>query len=207
MVRPPSLEKIPLTPHQVLLVRHGATAWSKDGRHTGTTDLPLLPEGETEARALHTKLSALVGETPPGLVLSSPLTRSLDTARLAGYDRDLGIDDNLVEWDYGLYEGRTTREIQAERSGWELFRDGCPGGETAAEVARRVGRVIDRMRSNHVLTGRPAILFAHGHVLRVLASMWAGFGKEGGRALPFETGHVGVLGWSHDDPALVRWNV
>jgi broad specificity phosphatase PhoE len=206
-VFPAGNESIPLTPQQVLLIRHGATEWSRSGRHTGRTDLPLLPEGETEAAALHTKLPALIGEAPPGLVLTSPLQRAVETCRIAGYGDVAQVDPDLVEWDYGLYEGKTTPEIRAERSGWELFRDGCPGGETASEVVRRVTRVIDRLKANHALTDHPALLFAHGHVLRVLAATWPGFGNEAGRALPMQTAAVGVLGWSNDEPALAAWNL
>ncbi len=200
------MEPIPRTPQTVVLVRHGATKWSKSGQHTGRTDLPLLAEGETEARQLHTKLSALLGGRRPGVVLSSPLRRALDTCRLAGYGEQVQVDEDLMEWDYGLYEGRTTKEIRSERSGWELFRDGCPGGEVAAEVGRRAARVIARLRSNHGLVNEPALLFAHGHVLRVLAAIWIGADAELGRALPLETGALSVLGWSHGDPAIATWN-
>lgn len=200
------MEPIAHTPQNVVLVRHGATEWSKSGQHTGRTDLPLLEEGETEAKALHGKLSAVLGDREPGVVLSSPLQRSLQTCKLAGYGDRVQLDDDLLEWDYGLYEGRTSAEIQAERSGWELFRDGCPGGEVASDVGRRVARVIARLRSNHALVDRPALLFAHGHVLRVLAAVWTGLDPAVGRALPFETGAISVLGWSHEDPAISAWN-
>jgi len=178
-----------------------------DGRHTGRTDLPLLPEGETKAAALHTKLPGVLGDREAALVLTSPLKRALDTCRLAGYGDQAQLEPDLVEWDYGLYEGRTTQEIQAERSGWDLFRDGCPGGETVSEVARRASRVIARLCSNRALTDQPTLLFAHGHVLRVLTAVWADFAPESARALPFETGAIGVLGWSHEARALARWNV
>ena len=202
------MEPIPHTPQTVVLVRHGATEWSRSGQHTGRTDLPLLGEGETEARDLHKKLSAFLGGRRPGVVLSSPLRRAVDTCRLAGFGEEAQLDEDLMEWDYGLYEGRTTSEIRLERSGWELFRDGCPGGEVASEVARRATRVIARLRANHTLSHpeRPALLFSHGHLLRVLAAVWVGVEPEVGRALPFETGAISVLGWSHEDPAILRWN-
>ncbi|MHB1986881.1 MAG: histidine phosphatase family protein [Acidimicrobiales bacterium] len=203
----PSMESIPLTPQQVILIRHGATQWSKSGQHTGRTDLPLLEEGETEARALRGKLSSLLDGVEPAMVLMSPLRRAVETCLLAGYGEQAQVDQDLLEWDYGLYEGRTTVEIEAERSGWELFRDGCPGGEVVGEVARRASRVIARLQSNHLCSERPALVFAHGHVLRVLTAVWAGLGPEHGRALPFETGAVGMLGWSHHDPAILGWNL
>jgi broad specificity phosphatase PhoE len=200
------MEPIPHTPQNVVLIRHGATEWSKSGQHTGKTDLPLLEEGETEARGLNSKLSAFLSGSRPGVVLSSPLKRALQTCALAGFGDEVQLDDDLMEWDYGLYEGLTTAEIQADRSGWELFRDGCPGGEVASEVGRRAARVIARLRSNHALSTRPALVFAHGHLLRVLAAVWAGLEPEVGRNLPFETGAISVLGWAHEDPAIVTWN-
>lgn len=200
------MEPIPHTPQNVVLVRHGATEWSRSGQHTGRTDLPLLEAGETDARDLHTKLSDILGGRRPGVVLSSPLRRALETCELAGFGEEVQLDDDLMEWDYGLYEGRTTAEIQAERSGWELFRDGCPGGEVASEVARRAARVIARLRSNHALSERPALIFSHGHLLRVLAAVWIGADPELGRSLPLETGAVSVLGWAHSDPAIDTWN-
>ncbi|MHB8243918.1 MAG: histidine phosphatase family protein [Acidimicrobiales bacterium] len=200
------MDPISPTPQQVLLVRHGATEWSEGGRHTGRTDLPLLADGETEARQLHTKLQALVGARQPGLVLSSPMRRALDTCRLAGFGDHVQVDEDLAEWDYGEYEGRTTRQIQTARAGWELFGDGCPGGESIEQVTVRVERVIDRLRTAPGLTDRVTLVFAHGHVLRVLAALWAGIEPSGGRALPLDTGSVGILGWSHSGPAILRWN-
>jgi broad specificity phosphatase PhoE len=205
-VPPGNIGSIPLTPPKVLLVRHGATEWSKNGRHTGRTDLPLLPEGETEARSLRTKLPAIVDGEAPSLVLSSPLKRALDTCRLAGYGDRVQIEPDLLEWDYGDYEGRTTPDIQHERPGWELFRDGCPAGESPEEVAVRVGHLVERLRSDEALDG-PVLLFAHGHVLRMMAVVWAGLQNEAGRALPFDTAGVGVLGWASVFPALWHWNV
>ncbi|MGH9297524.1 MAG: histidine phosphatase family protein [Acidimicrobiales bacterium] len=204
---PASVKSIPSTPRRVVLARHGATAWSKNGRHTGTTDLPLLTEGETEARSLHRKLSGILGRPGPRLVLTSPLARARDTCRLTGYGDQAVTEDDLAEWDYGRYEGLTTAEIRAERPGWDLFSDGCPGGEGVREVARRVERVIWRLKVDPSLRERDALLFAHGHLLRVLAGQWCGFGIEAGRSLRLETGAVSVLGWSHDNPVLQHWNL
>ncbi len=140
-------------------------------------------------------------------MLSSPLSRAVETCRLAGFGDEMEVVEALSEWDYGVYEGRTTDQIRADRPGWELFRDGCPGGESLTEVAGRVGPLIERLRADAALDGAPVLVFAHGHVLRVMTALWAAFGAEAGRALPFETGKVGVLGWSHTDPALVAWNL
>lgn len=204
---PDLVAPIPLTPLKTILVRHGATAWSRSGRHTGRTDLPLLPEGETDAVHLRSKLSDALGGDAPGAVLSSPLERARETCRLSGFDAEACYDEDLLEWDYGAYEGLTTDQIRAERPGWELFRDGCPGGESLEDVARRAARVIDRLRSTAPLSERAVLVFAHGHLLRVFAALWAGFGPDKGRALPFATGSIGQLGWVREDPALERWNL
>lgn len=196
----------PLVPRRILLVRHGATVWSRDGRHTGRTNLPLLPEGETEAKALEVKLADLLAGRPPDLVLSSPLRRALDTCRLAGYGDEAVVEPDLVEWDYGEYEGRTTAQIREERPGWDLFRDGCPGGESLEDVAGRAKRVLGRLREDPSLTEGSVLVFSHGHALRVLAVVWPDFPPEQARAFPLETGAVGVLGWARSDPAIERWN-
>jgi probable phosphoglycerate mutase len=117
------------------------------------------------------------------------------------------VEDDLAEWDYGRYEGRTTAEIRMERPGWDLFRDGCPGGEQASDVAKRVETVLSRLAGRADLAGRTVVVFAHGHLLRVLGSVYAGFGAEGGRALAFDTGRLGVLGWLHEARALEGWNI
>ena len=204
---PDLVAPIPLTPLKTILVRHGATAWSRSGRHTGRTDLPLLPEGETDAVRLRSKLSDTLKGAAPGAVLSSPLERARETCRLSGFDAEACYDEDLLEWDYGDYEGLTTDQIRVERPGWDLFRDGCPGGENVEDVARRVGRVINRLRSMPHLSRSMVLVFAHGHLLRVFAAVWAGFGPEKGRALPFETGAIGQLGWVREAPALERWNL
>jgi broad specificity phosphatase PhoE len=183
---------------KLVVVRHGATEWSEEGRHTGRTDVPLLEEGREQAR----RLGAALASAAFGLVLTSPLTRAAETCVLAGFGGRAEATDDLLEWDYGTYEGRTTAEIRAEAPGWTLWADGVPGGETAADVGRRVDRVIERAR------GEPAgtLCFAHGHVLRVLASRWVGLPPVGGRLLAFDAGRLGVLGWEREVPVIERWN-
>lgn len=181
------------------LVRHGATEWSVNGRHTGRTDLPLLPEGEAQAAALTPVLAA----AHIGLVLTSPLQRARHTCQLAGLGDRAEIDPDLLEWDYGDDEGRTTAEIRTERPGWTVFTDGPAGGETIEEVAARVDRVVARARA---VDGGDTVAFAHGHVLRVLAARWCGLDPIEGRRLPLETGRVCVLGWERDVPGIHLWN-
>lgn len=186
------------------LVRHGETEWSRTHRHTGRTDLPLELTGEQEARATAKPLACL----QPALVLSSPLSRARETARLAGFDPDAGtaleLDPDLMEWDYGDYEGRTTASIQAERSGWLIFRDGCPNGEDAAQIGARADRIVARVRS---IRG-DVLLFSHGHFCRVLAARWLGLPAGHGRYLTLSTAAISVLGYEHalDEPAILRWN-
>jgi len=181
-----------------LLIRHGQTEWSLDGRHTGRTDLPLTPEGEAQSRTLgpelvHHQFTA---------VLCSPLLRARRTCELAGLGGRAVIDPDLSEWDYGAYEGLTTAEIRSERPGWELFEDGVPGGETAADVGRRTDRVIGRIRE---ATGEVACV-AHAHVLRVLAARWIGLEPVGGRSLVLAPASVSELGWERERPVISGWN-
>lgn len=183
---------------QVVLVRHGETEWSKDGRHTGTSDIPLTEHGRDQARRLKPELQ----HWQFALVLSSPLQRSVDTCRLAGYGDRVQLRPDLVEWDYGNYDGRTSKQIEAERPGWSLWRDGGPGGETAAEVGKRVDRVIAEVRR---VQGN-ALLFAHGHVLRVLAARWLVQPPEDGRLYALDTAALSVLGYEHQDAVISRWN-
>jgi probable phosphoglycerate mutase len=203
------VEPIPVTftPRRVYLARHGATAWSESGRHTGRSDLPLQPSGETEAKSLAGKLRAVLPAPEPAVVLSSPLQRALETCQLSGYGDHAVLDGDLVEWDYGDYEGLTTEQIRRDRPGWDLFRDGCPNGEQLADVEARVGAVLGRLGVDPSLEGRSALLFAHGHLLRVLAAVWCDFGGESARSLPLETAALGVLGWSHEVRALEAWNL
>jgi broad specificity phosphatase PhoE len=183
-------------PGALWLVRHGSTEWSTTGRHTGRTDVPLTPEGEVAAAALR----PLLADHDFALVLSSPLQRARRTAELAGESPE--IDDDLLEWDYGQYEGRTTPEIREERPGWSLWTDGVLGGETADDVAARADRVIARARA----AGGDCVVFAHGHLLRVLGARWIGSAPTAGQHLLLSTAAVCVLGYERETPALARWN-
>ena len=183
---------------EIVLARHGETEWSRDGRHTGTTDIPLTEEGRRQALLLRDALSEWSFE----LVLSSPLQRALDTRRLAGLGDAAEITEDLREWDYGDYEGVTTAEIRASRPDWNLWRDGCPGGEDAAAVGARADRVLARLDG---LEGAVA-LFAHGHVLRVLAARWLGLGPEAGALLALGTATLSVLGYERETRVIRRWN-
>ena len=179
-------------------MRHGETEWSRSGRHTGRTDIPLTDEGRRRAGALQPALQSWAF----ALVLSSPLQRAMDTCRLAGFGDQAKARDDLMEWDYGSYEGLTTPQIQADRPDWSLWRDGCPGGETAQSVGRRVDRIIDEVRR----TQGDVLLFAHGHVLRVLAARWLEQPAEEGRRYALDTATLSVLGYEHDDAVIRRWN-
>jgi broad specificity phosphatase PhoE len=195
---PPAEERPPTSTQQVVLVRHGETQWSQQGRHTGRTDLPLTEEGRRQARAL---TAALAG-WPAALVLTSPLQRAAETCRLAGYGTRAQPRPDLMEWDYGEYEGLTSAQIEAGRPGWSLWRDGCPGGETAAAVGRRVDRVIAELRA----VPGDVLIFAHGHVLRVLAARWLDEAPQAGRHYALQTASLSVLGYEHRDPVIRRWN-
>jgi probable phosphoglycerate mutase len=183
----------------IVLARHGETEWSKSGRHTGRTDLPLTPKGESDGR----RLAARLAGTTYTHVLSSPLERARRTAELAGFQPL--IDPALLEWDYGRYEGLKTAEIRVERPDWLLFRDGCPDGESPIAIAERVDRLIGRLRA---LTGT-VLLFAHGHILRVLAARWIGQPVTFAGSLLLSTATVSTLGFDHgdiDEPAVSLWN-
>jgi broad specificity phosphatase PhoE len=181
---------------ELWLIRHGETEWSLSGAHTSRTDLPLTPKGEQRAKAL---AEVLKGERF-GLVLSSPMRRALDTARLAGFSPQ--ITDDLREWDYGSYEGRTTPDIWKEAPGWTIWTGTPPGGETAEQVAARADRVIERSLQ---IDGDVA-LFAHGHILRVLVSRWLGLGADAGRYFALSTGTISILGWERDTRVIRVWN-
>ncbi len=184
----------------VYLARHGATAWSDAGRHTGRTDLPLTAAGEAAARQLAARLAGVAF----GEVLTSPLQRARRTCELAGYGARAVVDPDLAEWDYGDYEGLTTAEIHARRPGWVLFRDGCPGGEAPAAVAARADRVVARVRA---ATGN-ALLFSSAHLLRTLAARWLGLPAGGGCHFLLATASVSVLGYEHTatEPVIRAWN-
>ncbi|HVV31048.1 MAG TPA: histidine phosphatase family protein [Mycobacteriales bacterium] len=187
------------------VLRHGETAWSAAHRHTGRSDVPLTRTGRAQARAAEPVLRVVRQPAAPwSLALSSPLVRARDTARLAGLDVE--VEDRLAEWDYGEYDGRTTADIQRDRPGWDLWRDGCPGGEQAADVAERVDGVLaERVRP--ALAGGDVLLVAHSHLLRVLAARWLGLAPSCGRFFVLDPAHLGVLGSEHDRPALIHWNV
>jgi broad specificity phosphatase PhoE len=183
---------------EILLVRHGETEWSRDRKHTGRTDLPLTDTGRREAG----KLRDAVAGRSFARVLSSPLSRALETCRLAGLGDQAELTGDLCEWDYGEYEGITTAEIRKQRPDWYLWRDGCPGGETAADVGRRVDRVIASVSE---VDGDVA-LFAHGHVLRVLTARWLSLGPEAGALFKLDTGTLSVLGYERETRVITRWN-
>ena len=181
-------------------MRHGETAWSITGQHTGRTDIALTPRGEEAARALGPRLKSLRFDH----VLSSPLRRALQTCELAGFAGPATLDRDLLEWDYGRYEGRTLMEIHRERPEWELFRDGCPGGESVLQISERVDRVVSRLRA---LEGN-VLLFSSGHVLRVLAARWIEASAALGRHLVLDPACVCVLGYDHGgkDSVIRLWN-
>lgn len=180
------------------MARHGETEWSRTHRHTSTTDLPLTPAGKQAAKALADRLAGSTFD----LVLTSPLLRARETARLAGFGQQAVVDADAHEWRYGEYEGLTTAKIRESVPGWTVFTARSPGGESAAEVAERVDRVIARVRREAMT----ALLFAHGHVLRVLAARWVGLPPEAGAHLVLDVATVSVLGWERDTPAITRWN-
>lgn len=183
---------------ELWLVRHGQTEWSRLGKHTGRTDILLTEVGRAEAQAVGRKLTG----HPFVLVLSSPLSRAFETARLAGFADKVEATDDLMEWDYGEDEGRTTLEIRQERPGWTIWGDGPKGGETADQVAQRVDRVIDRVRN----ADGDVLVFAHGHVLRILAARWLGEPPTEGRLYALSTATVSVLGWEREWAVVERWN-
>jgi probable phosphoglycerate mutase len=178
------------------VVRHGETEWSRDGKHTSTTDLPLTEVGEEAATALAPRLA----EVEFDLVLTSPRQRARRTAELAGFP-DAEVDDDLVEWGYGDYEGVTTAEIRGTVPGWTVWTHPSPGGESAAEVSARLDRVVARTREHD-----RALVFAHGHSLRVLTARWLEQGAADGRFFKLDTSTVSVLGFEREHPALLRWN-
>lgn len=183
---------------ETVLVRHGETEWSVALRHTGRTDVPLDEEGRRQARALR----GLLEDRHYELVLVSPLERALETCRLAGYGDRAQPDDRLLEWDYGEYEGKTTEEIRAEAPGWTVWVAGAPGGETPADVGRRTDAVIADLRA----VSGDALVFAHGHLLRVLAARWTGLEPADGARLALSTGAVSVLGYEREQAVIGRWN-
>ena len=183
---------------QVYLIRHGETEWSLSGQHTGVTDIPLTEKGRRVAKLLQ---PVLAKETF-ALVLTSPLDRARKTCELAGLGAQAEIDRDLVEWNYGEYEGLTPKQVHAETPGWMLFSDGCPGGESPEQVGGRVDRVIARVRA---VKGHVA-LFAHGHVFRVLAARWLGLPPTAGCHFLLDTATLNILSYYRGIPAVKRWN-
>ena len=183
---------------RLFCVRHGETQWSLSGQHTGATDIPLTDNGRRLAEQLR---PAFARETF-ALVLVSPLRRARETCDLSGLGDEAVIEPDLVEWNYGEYEGLTSSQIHDTAPGWMVFRDGCPEGETPEQVGRRVDRVIERVRA---VDGDIAV-FAHGHVLRVLGARWIGLPPEQGQRFLLDTGTLSVLGYYRDVPAIGVWN-
>jgi broad specificity phosphatase PhoE len=184
----------------IYLARHGETAWSLSGQHTGLTDLPLTERGERNARLLGERLRGLTFAR----VFTSPLQRAVRTCELAGFGAVAEVDSDLVEWNYGDYEGRRTVEIHAERPDWQLFRDGCPGGESRDQVGARADRVVNRVRA---IQG-DVLLFSSGHFLRVFAARWLGLEPAGGRYFLLSTASLSALGYEHNlsEPVIRLWN-
>lgn len=184
-------------PDELWLVRHGETEWSRDGRHTGTTEVPLTPHGEEVARGLRERLAGI----DFGLVLTSPRERARTTAELAGFP-EAHVEEDLAEWDYGDYEGVTTAEIREQVPGWTVWSDPCPHGETAAQVRARMDRVLAKVRAH----GGRVLAFSHGHASRALAARWLGQPVSDGRLFSLGTATISVLGYEHGGPVVDRWN-
>ena len=203
---------------ELWLIRHGETVWSAEGRHTSRTDLPLTERGRQRAAALGKYLAG----TKFAAVLRSPMLRARETCEIAGFGDVAVVDDGLKEWDYGVYEGRTTQEIQAEIPGWSVWKDPIVGGETVEQVGARADGVIGRAlasgggpTSQNRDLGNPAsdgddvarvALFAHAHILRILAARWVGLEARGGSMFALGTGSVSVLGWERETRVIERWN-
>jgi broad specificity phosphatase PhoE len=183
---------------EIVLVRHGETEWSRSGQHTSRTDLPLVEEGRERAEALR----PLLAGWDFSLVLTSPLRRARETCELAGFADRASVCEDLREWDYGDYEGLTTPQIREERPSWNLWSDGCPGGEQPEEVGARADRALERLRSG----GGDALAFAHGHIFRVLAARWIELSPAGGARLALRAGAICVLGFERDTQVVQRWN-
>lgn len=184
---------------EIVLVRHGQTEWSAAGRHTSFTDLDLTPEGERQA----VQLGDLLAARAFAAVLCSPLRRAVHTSQLAGLNCT-ATDDDLLEWNYGAYEGRTTVEIRQERPGWSVWTDDCPGGESAAQVGARADRVLERVRA--MLPSGDVALVGHAHQLRVLTARWLGLPPTDGRLFRLDTARISVLGYERETPVVLRWN-
>jgi broad specificity phosphatase PhoE len=184
----------------IYLARHGETAWTVTGQHTGLTDMPLTERGERNARRLGERLQGLIFPH----VFTSPLQRARRTCDLAGFGPVAKVDPDLMEWNYGAYEGLRTSDIHKERPGWQIFRDGCPGGESVGDVGARADRVVARLRE----LGGNLLLFSSGHFLRVLAARWCGMDTSAGRTLLLGTAALSVVGYEHNagEPVIRLWN-
>jgi len=187
-----------MRPQQVYLIRHGETEWSLSGQHTGITDIPLTENGRNVAK----QLEPILAKENFTMILTSPLERARKTCELAGLGAHAEIDRDLMEWNYGEYEGLTPKQIDAQAPGWMLFRDGCPGGETPEQAGARVDRVIARARA---VEGHVA-LFAHGHIFRVFAARWLGLPATAGRHFLLDTATLSILSYYRGIPAVKRWN-
>jgi probable phosphoglycerate mutase len=185
----------------IVLVRHGATEWSRNGRHTGRTDLPLDDGGRAQA----VKVGERLAHRHVDLVWSSPLQRALDTCRLAGFGERCEVVKDLAEWDYGAYEGLTTPQIREHQADWQIFLDGAPEGETPEQVGSRADRVLEALRAR-LGEGGTALLFSHGHFLRVLGARWLALEPSDGRHLRLDAGNLSELGYERDVPVLSTWN-
>jgi broad specificity phosphatase PhoE len=185
---------------EIYLVRHGETEWSLSGKHTGRSDIPLTPNGEAAARKLADRLKGLTVSA----VWLSPSQRARNTCALAGFGANAVIKPDLAEWNYGAYEGITTKEILATRPGWQLFRDGCPDGETAADVGARADRIVSELREANAAV----LIFSSSHFLRVLAARWLGLSPQDGSRFVLDTASISLLGYEHDltEPVIRRWN-
>jgi probable phosphoglycerate mutase len=183
---------------QIVLVRHGETEWSLNGRHTSRTDLPLLPVGRERAAALGPRLAGWEFAS----VLRSPLRRARETCELAGFGDQAEVCDDLREWDYGEYEGLTTPEIREQREDWSLWRDGCPGGDHPADIGARADRVIERMRG----ADGDVLAFAHGHIFRVLTARWLQMEVAAGARFALRAGAMCVLGFERETKVIQLWN-
>ncbi len=184
-------------PSELWVIRHGETEWSRDGKHTSRTEVELTPEGEDVARGLAGRLDGVEFD----LVLTSPRLRTRRTAELAGF-AGAHVEDDLAEWDYGDYEGITSAEIREQVPGWTVWTHPCPGGETAAQVSRRMDRVVAKVRAN----GGRVLVFSHGHASRALAARWLGLPVEDGRHFLLGTATISVLGYERESPVVARWN-
>jgi broad specificity phosphatase PhoE len=187
-------------PRQELwLIRHGETEWSTAKRHTGRTDIALTPTGERQAAALSRSLAG----RRFALVLCSPLRRARETCTLAGYDDAANVTDDLLEWDYGVYEGKTTQEVRVEQPGWSIWTASVAKGESVEQVGRRARRVIERA----LAVDGDVVFFAHAHILRILTACWLGLPPDAGRLFVLRTASISVLGFEHDTRVINQWNV